>query len=85
MTSVAQEKQRFWLTFGEELCQRPIICELARSFALTFNIRSAQVTQRTGLVAIELEGEREVLKQAIQWLEKQGVTVEPVELSTIEG
>ncbi|WP_018289834.1 NIL domain-containing protein [Verrucomicrobium sp. 3C] len=79
------EKQRLWLTFSEQLCQRPIICELARSFDLTFNIRSAQVTQRTGIVAIELQGEREVLKQAIQWLENQGVTVEPVEISTIEG
>ena len=82
---MAFAKQRFWLTFGEDLCQRPIICQLARSFDLAFNIRNAQVTQSTGIVAIELEGEREVLKQAIQWLEKEGVTVEPVELSTIEG
>ncbi|VVM07672.1 hypothetical protein MAMC_01771 [Methylacidimicrobium cyclopophantes] len=82
---MAREKQRLWLTFSEELCQRPIIWELGRSFELIFNIRSAQVTQETGIVAIELEGEREVLKQAIQWLEKEGVTVEPVELSTIEG
>lgn len=82
---MAREKQRLWLTFGEALCQRPIIWELGRSFDLAFNIRSAQVTQTTGIVAIELEGEREVLKQAIRWLETTGVTVEPVELSTIEG
>ncbi|CAB4243769.1 FeS-binding protein [Methylacidimicrobium sp. AP8] len=82
---MAKEKQRLWLTFDEALCQRPIIWELGRSFELVFNIRSAQVTQTTGIVAIELEGEREVLKRAIQWLENLGVIVEPVELSTIEG
>ena len=30
-------------------------------------------------------GEREVIKQAIAWLEELGVKVEPVEINTIEG
>ena len=64
---------------------RPVICELAKQFDVLFNIRQASVNDEIGLVSMELQGERAVLKQAIAWLEEQGIKVEPVEIQTIEG
>jgi hypothetical protein len=43
------------------------------------------VTDEIGIVCLELDGKREDVKAAIQWLEKLGVSVEPVEISVIES
>ncbi len=64
---------------------RPVICELVKKFDVVFNIRQASVNDEIGLVSIELQGERGILKQAIAWLEEQGIKVEPLEIQTIEG
>jgi ABC-type methionine transport system ATPase subunit len=82
---MALEKQRLWLTFNAENATKPVICQMAKRFDLVFNIRNASVTSEIGIIAIELEGEREIIKSAIRWLEEQRVQVEPVEINTIEG
>jgi biotin operon repressor len=43
------------------------------------------VTASIGIIALELEGDREEIKKAVAWLEASGVQVEPVEINTIEG
>jgi ABC-type methionine transport system ATPase subunit len=82
---MARETQRFWLTFDGETNRKPLICEMARKFDIVFNIRNASVTPTIGLIALELEGERTVIQQAVAWFEANGVQVEPVEINTIEG
>jgi ABC-type methionine transport system ATPase subunit len=82
---MAHETQRFWLTFDGESNRKPLICEMARKFDLVFNIRNASVTPTVGVIALELQGERSVLKEAVAWFESQGVQVEPVEINTIES
>jgi ABC-type methionine transport system ATPase subunit len=82
---MALEKQRFWLTFDEESSRKPLISQMSKTFDVVFNIRNASVTRSIGLIALELEGEREVVKKAVAWLESNGVQVEPVEINTIEG
>lgn len=82
---MARETQRFWLTFDEKSNRKPLICEMGRKFDLVFNIRNASVTPTVGIIALELEGERQVLKDAVAWFESNGVQVEPVEINTIEG
>lgn len=67
------------------LITRPIIYELGKTFEVVTNVRQASVTPEVGIVSLELEGEREQIKQAIAWLEEQGIKVEPVEINTIEG
>ena len=76
---------RLWLMFPARLITRPILWELAKAFEVVTNIRQASVTEEIGLVALELDGEREEIKKAIAWLEEQGIKVEPVEINTIEG
>ena len=82
---MARETQRFWLTFEGETNRKPLICEMAKKFDLVFNIRNASVTPTVGIIALEVEGERQVLKDAVAWFEGHGVAVEPVEINTIEG
>lgn len=80
-----KETQRLWLMFPTKLVTRPIIWELGKNFNVVTNIRQASVTDEIGIVSLSLEGEREDIKKAIAWLEKEGVKVEPVEINTIEG
>lgn len=69
--------------FPPRLITRPVLWELAKEFDLITNIRQASVTEEIGLVSLELDGDREVIKKAITWLEESGIKVEPVEIGTI--
>jgi ABC-type methionine transport system ATPase subunit len=69
--------------FPPRLITRPVLWELAKEFDLITNIRQASVTEEIGLVSLELDGDREVIKKAIAWLEESGIKVEPVEIGTI--
>jgi ABC-type methionine transport system ATPase subunit len=82
---MALETQRFWLTFDGDSSRKPLIHQMSKTFDVVFNIRNASVTPTIGIIALELEGEREVIKKAVAWLENNGVQVEPVEINTIEG
>ena len=82
---MARETQRFWFTFDGESSRKPLIYEMSKNFDIVFNIRNASVTQTIGIIALELEGDREEIKKAVAWFEANGVQVEPVEINTIEG
>jgi len=82
---MARETQRLWLTFDGESSRKPLIYEMSRNFELVFNIRNASVTASIGIIALELDGDREEIKKAVAWFEANGVQVEPVEINTIEG
>ncbi len=81
----ASEKRRFWLSYPPRQITRPVIWEMSQKFPVIFNIRQASVTDEIGILCLELEGRREDLKAAIAWLEKNRVTVEPVEISVMES
>jgi len=82
---MARETQRFWLTFDGDSSRKPLIYEMSKKFEVIFNIRNASVTPTIGVIALELEGDREEIKKAVAWFEAHGVQVEPVEINTIEG
>lgn len=82
---MAHEKQRLWLTFSNDAIGKPLLCELAQKFQIRFAIHNASVTKELGIIAIEVEGDRAVVKEAIAWLKTNGVQVDPVEIQIIEG
>ena len=82
---MATQTSRLWLMFPARLIKRPVIYELGKNFQIITNVRQASITSEVGLVSIEVEGDREEIKKAIEWLEELGVKVEPVEINTIEG
>ena len=77
--------RRLWLMYPQKHITSPIVWELITRFGLKANIRQAEVRDEIGIVCLELEGPRPLLKKATQWLERQGVKVEPVEISVISG
>jgi ABC-type methionine transport system ATPase subunit len=78
-------QQRLWLMYPPRLIKKPFIWEVSRKFRVITNIRQASVTDEIGIVCLELNGQREEVKAAIKWLEKNGVNVEPVEINVMES
>ncbi len=76
-------QQRLWLMYPPRLIKKPFIWEVGHKFKVVTNIRQASVTDEIGIVCLELDGPREEVKAAIKWLQKNGVNVEPVEISVI--
>ena len=78
-------QRRLWLMFPPKLIKQPLVWQVGHKFKVVTNVRQASVTDEVGIVCLELDGKREDVKAAIAWLEKQGVNVEPVEISVIES
>src|SRR5687767_10419907 len=83
--STKPQKTRLWLMYPPKLITNPVIWELTQKFPVITNVRQASVTDEIGIVCLELEGKREDIKEAIKWLEKVGIKVEPVEINVIES
>src|SRR6185295_20185527 len=81
----AQEQRRLWLMYPPKLIKEPLIWKLGHKFPVVTNVRQASVTDEIGIVSLELDGKRSDIKAAIKWLEKLGVSVEPVEINVIES
>jgi L-aspartate semialdehyde sulfurtransferase ferredoxin len=80
-----EQNSRFWLMYPPKLIQQPLLWQLAQKFKVVTNVRQASITDEIGLVCLELDGKRVEIKNAVKWLEKQGVKVEPVEINVIES
>ena len=83
--SSSPTKRRLWLMYPPKLIQEPLIWQLGHKFKITTNIRQCSVTDEIGIVCLEVDGTRDEVKSAIKWLEKIGVSVEPVEINVIES
>ncbi|MBI4659404.1 MAG: NIL domain-containing protein [Verrucomicrobia bacterium] len=79
------ETKRLWLMYPARLITTPVIWQLGQKFKVVTNVRQASVTDEIGIVCLELAGQRAVIKEGIKWLEKMGVSVEPVEINVIES
>ena len=79
------EQTRLWLMYPPKLIKEPLLWKLGHKFKVVTNIRQASVTDEIGIVSLELDGKRADIKAAIKWLEKLGVSVEPVEINVIES
>ena len=81
----ARKAARLWLMFPQRLITKPVVWELSKKFPVITNVRQASVTGEIGLVCLELEGLVNEVKKAVAWLERRGVSVEPVEINVIES
>lgn len=82
---MANETTRLWLMFPAKLIARPVVYEMGHKFPVITSIRQASVTTEVGIISLEVQGERQAIKDSIAWLEELGIKVEPVEINTIEG
>jgi ABC-type methionine transport system ATPase subunit len=81
---VERLRERYYLSYPRSLIKEPILYHLVKKFDLVFNIRGASVSEEMGLVAVELEGNRDQIERGLTWLRETGVTVEPIEKNVIE-
>lgn len=84
-TAATPQQTRLWLMYPAKLIQEPVIWKLGQKFKVITNIRQVSVTDEIGITCLELDGKREEIKRAIKWLEKLGISVEPVEINVIES
>ncbi len=70
---------RLQLIYPENLVKEPIICMVCKNFDVVLNIRTAKVTQDTGMLTVEIDGDPEEIERAIKFIEERGVTVQPIE------
>jgi hypothetical protein len=84
-TASASQKTRLWLMYPPRFIKNPVVWQLGQKFQVVTNVRQASVTDEIGVVCLELEGKRAEIKAAIKWLEKLGISVEPVEINVIES
>ena len=78
ITSKAPYARQIYLTLPREIVNRPIVWTLGNRFNLVTNIRGAKVSKDSGILALELIGEKGKVQEAIAWLRKQSVKVEPI-------
>jgi hypothetical protein len=80
-------ERRVWLTFpNRPTVEQPIICRMARHLpGVEFDIRQATVKEDLGIMAVLLRGEPETVTNAIGFLRAEGVQVDPIEKSVVEG
>jgi len=78
-----KQQTRLWLMYPPNRIKQPLIWQLSQKFKVVTNIRQASVTDEIGIVSLEMDGKREDIKAAIKWLERLGVSVEPVEINLI--
>ena len=77
-------KKRFYLTYPPELIKEPFIYQVGKLYKVVTNIRQANISDKLGLVALELEGEAGEIDKAVKFLSDKGIKVEPIELDVIE-
>ena len=74
-----------YLTFPAKQTTESIICDMYDKYHVRFNIRTASVNEQVGVMAMELEGSDEKVKEALEFFRSRGLTVEPIELNIMEG
>ena len=69
-------KKKINCTFPQEIIGEPLLYNLSRDFDVVPNIRGASVTDDSGFLALELDGEEQAIELAVTYLRERGVTVE---------
>ncbi len=77
-------KKRIYLTYTQELIPEPLLYLCNKKFNVVTNIRQASISDQIGIVALELDGEEDEIKKAVNFFSEKGVKVEPIELDIIE-
>ncbi len=78
-------KQALDLIFPQQLIKEPVIYQMSKKFNVVFNLRRAKITDKVGEIVLELEGEKDDLAKATDWLREKGLKVEPITRDTIES
>jgi hypothetical protein len=76
---------RLFVSFPEELVDRPLIYEIIKKFDVVPSIRRANVEENSGWIILEAHGEQDQLDGAIAYFEGLGCTVNRMEGDVLES
>ena len=76
---------KLFVSFPEELVDKPMIYELVKRFDVVPNIRRANVEAHSGWIILELEGDPGSRDAAMAYLEELGCTVNRMEGDVVAG
>ena len=76
---------RLFVSFPEELVDRPMIYEIVKQFDVVPNLRRANVESHSGWMILELSGPPEARDAAIAYLAGLGCTVNRMEGDVVAG
>lgn len=85
MSDPVTTRVRLFVSFPEELVDRPMIYEIVKQFDVVPNIRRANVEAHSGWVILELAGDQARLDGAVAHLEGLGCTVNRMEGDVLES
>ena len=71
-------KKQVRLSFQEEIMKEPIIFNLGQQFNVVTNIHLAEISETSGWMVLELEGEEQEIEDSIAWMTSKGVRVDPI-------
>ena len=67
------------LHFPREAVERPVVCDLALRFGLTFNILRASISpHHERLMVLEIIGENTKNEEGLKYLQEKGVEIQPL-------
>ena len=72
-------KKMVKLVFPQKLIKEPVTFKMAKKYNIIPNIRRARITETTGELVLELDGEEKNVERGINYLKKLGVDVKPIE------
>ncbi|HUF83749.1 MAG TPA: NIL domain-containing protein [Acidimicrobiia bacterium] len=78
-------KVRLFVSFPEQLVDRPLIYEVIKKFDVVPNIRRANVEDHSGWVILEMNGDTAQLDASVAYLEELGCTVNRMEGDVLES
>lgn len=76
---------RLFVSFPEQLVDRPLIYEVIREFDVVPNIRRANVEDHSGWIILEMTGDSSQLDASVAYLEGLGCTVNRMEGDVLES
>jgi ABC-type methionine transport system ATPase subunit len=76
---------RLFVSFPEEVVQRPLVYEIVKRFDVVPNIRRANVEEGSGWLILELGGADAAREAAIEYLEAEGCAVNRMEGDVVAG
>jgi hypothetical protein len=82
---MSQPPLKLFVSFPEDLVERPMIYELVKRFDVVPNIRRANVEAHSGWVILELSGASDARNEAIAYLEGLGCAVNRMEGDVVAG
>ena len=82
---MSQPPLKLFVSFPEDLVERPMIYELVKRFDVVPNIRRANVEAHSGWVILELSGAPDARAAAIEYLEGLGCSVNRMEGDVVAG